>query len=126
MDAPVRSPSPTPGGGGSVYPIVRLFVALILMTYVVPGLQSARPWTSEDPVVFWNIIGREILGESTSSGAGAGDERPYAEYLDFDLDRTYAEIAFAAYVAARNGALPSERAPGLFEETRTALESALG
>jgi lysophospholipase L1-like esterase len=38
-------------------------VALIVLTYVVPGLEFARPWTTEDPVPFWNIIGREILGD---------------------------------------------------------------
>lgn len=48
-------------------------VALILATYIVPVLHFARPWTPEDPVPFWNLIGRELLGEGTDEGAGQLD-----------------------------------------------------
>jgi lysophospholipase L1-like esterase len=41
-------------------------VALVLATYLVPTLDWARPWTRGEPVPFWNLIGREILGESTA------------------------------------------------------------
>ena len=41
-------------------------VALILATYIVPALQFARPWTPEDPVPFWNLVGRELLGEGAA------------------------------------------------------------
>lgn len=37
-------------------------VALIIGTYIVPSAHWARPWTSEDPVLFWNLIGRELMG----------------------------------------------------------------
>lgn len=55
-----------------------------------------------------------------------GEAPTFVEYLDFDPDRTYAEVAFAAYVASKSGALPSERSAALFEDTRAALESVLG
>jgi lysophospholipase L1-like esterase len=59
-----RDPGPFPPGtfrkiGSGMATLVLLIVA----TYLVPGLQWARPWTSDDPVLFWNVIGREILGE---------------------------------------------------------------
>ncbi len=37
-------------------------VALIVATYLVPAAHWARPWTADDPVLFWNLIGREMLG----------------------------------------------------------------
>jgi lysophospholipase L1-like esterase len=46
-------------------------VMLIVSTYFVPGLEWARPWTKDDPVLFWNIIGREILGEGAQVEAEA-------------------------------------------------------
>ncbi len=37
---------------------------LIAATYLVPALDFARPWVSgKDPVFFWNLVGREFLGE---------------------------------------------------------------
>ncbi len=55
-----------------------------------------------------------------------GEQRPFAKYLSFDLDKTYAEVAFAAYSASKSGALSSERTAALFEETRAALEAVIG
>ena len=46
-------------------------VALIVATYVVPGLDWARPWTPDDPVPFWNLVGRELLGEGDEDDAGS-------------------------------------------------------
>jgi lysophospholipase L1-like esterase len=40
-----------------------VLVICIVATYLVPALHWARPWTSEDPVPFWNVIGRELMGE---------------------------------------------------------------
>mgnify|MGYP000197202426 CR=1 FL=1 len=37
-------------------------VAMMIGTYVVPAAHWARPWTSDDPVLFWNLIGRELMG----------------------------------------------------------------
>jgi lysophospholipase L1-like esterase len=46
--------------------IATLFAA-ILATYVVPTLHFARPWVQGEPVPFWNLIGRELLGEGEVS-----------------------------------------------------------
>jgi lysophospholipase L1-like esterase len=43
-----------------------LFAALGT-TYLVPFLSDARPWTSEEGYVpFWNLIGREFMGQEVS------------------------------------------------------------
>lgn len=37
---------------------------LIAASYLLPSLHFARPWVrGEDPVLFWNLVGRELLGE---------------------------------------------------------------
>jgi len=37
---------------------------LIAATYVVPALHFARPWVrGTDPTLFWNLVGRELMGE---------------------------------------------------------------
>lgn len=47
-------------------------VALIAATYVVPALDWARPWVpGQDPVPFWNLIGREIMGEGRQAEVAA-------------------------------------------------------
>jgi hypothetical protein len=53
-------------------------VALVMATYVVPALSFARPWTSDDPVLFWNVVGREILGE----GEVAKEEEEHLERVE--------------------------------------------
>ncbi|MBL9103757.1 MAG: hypothetical protein JNL82_22625 [Myxococcales bacterium] len=60
-------------GAGASYPrgtfrqVVGAMIATaaaIGATYAVPGLQFARPWQAgEDYVPFWNLVGRELLGE---------------------------------------------------------------
>jgi lysophospholipase L1-like esterase len=67
-----RDPGPFPPGtfrkiGAGMATLVMLMVA----TYLVPGLQWARPWTQDDPVIFWNLIGREILGEGEQAAEHA-------------------------------------------------------
>ena len=43
---------------------------LIAATYLVPQWHWARPWvTGKDPALFWNIIGRELLGEGQATDA---------------------------------------------------------
>jgi lysophospholipase L1-like esterase len=59
-----RDPGPFPPGTfRKIGTGMATLVMLIVATYLVPGLQWARPWTQEDPVIFWNVIGREVLGE---------------------------------------------------------------
>ena len=53
-------------------------VGLIMATYVVPALDFARPWTSDDPVLFWNLVGRELLGE----GEVAQEEEEHLERVE--------------------------------------------
>ncbi|MEM9452778.1 MAG: GDSL-type esterase/lipase family protein [Myxococcota bacterium] len=37
---------------------------LVMASYLVPALDFARPWVrGKDPVLFWNLVGRELLGE---------------------------------------------------------------
>ncbi|MBC8070888.1 MAG: hypothetical protein IAG13_21350, partial [Deltaproteobacteria bacterium] len=55
--------------------------ACVIATFLVPALHWARPWTSpdaelamlrgerDDAVPFWNVIGRELLGEGEANAA---------------------------------------------------------
>ena len=43
-----------------------------------PALDFARPWTSDDPVLFWNLVGRELLGE----GEVAQEEEEHLERVE--------------------------------------------
>lgn len=45
---------------------------IITATYLVPALEWARPWVpGKDPVVFWNLVGRELMGEGEQADEGA-------------------------------------------------------
>jgi lysophospholipase L1-like esterase len=45
-------------------------VVAIAATYLVPDLHFARPWVpGVDPMLFWNVVGREILGEGEAAAA---------------------------------------------------------
>lgn len=46
-------------------------VAACLSTYFVPALADLRPWTPDDPIVFWNVLGRGLLGSSDEAEASA-------------------------------------------------------
>ncbi len=48
-------------------------IVAVACSYLVPGLQDAQPWArGEDYVPFWNIIGREFMGQgSLASGREA-------------------------------------------------------
>lgn len=55
------------------------FVAAILLTYVIPGLQWAQPWRADaDYVPFWNLVGREFMGQ------GAQAEEAEAELAELE------------------------------------------
>ncbi|MCA9706083.1 MAG: hypothetical protein KDK70_09570 [Myxococcales bacterium] len=41
-----------------VGPGMLVLVLCVVATYVVPSLRFARPWTQDDPVPFWNLLGR--------------------------------------------------------------------
>ncbi|MGB1277013.1 MAG: hypothetical protein ACPG77_14810, partial [Nannocystaceae bacterium] len=38
----------------------------LVSAYTVPGLEFARPWNPEDPVPFWNVIGRPFESEAAA------------------------------------------------------------
>lgn len=77
-------------------------IVMIVATYVIPGLHWAQPWTPGEPVPFWNLIGRELLGEG-------------AEAADADAEtRELAELALAEVAAEEGddeGAEPFETPP---------------
>ncbi len=44
------------------------FLLCIVATYWVPGLEFAQPWRAdEDYVPFWNLIGREFMGQGATA-----------------------------------------------------------
>lgn len=43
-----------------VGPAMLVIVLCVVATYLVPALNFARPWTREDPLPFWNVIGRPL------------------------------------------------------------------
>ncbi len=55
-------PRPAPGTFKKIGSGIATVVAMIVLSYVVPAAEWTRPWTSEDPVLFWNLIGRELMG----------------------------------------------------------------
>ncbi len=51
---------------------IATMVVAIALTYLVPALDWARPWVPEsDPMLFWNLLGRELMGEGAATEAGA-------------------------------------------------------
>ena len=49
-------------------------VMAVAATYVVPSWHWARPWTPDSTYVpFWNLIGRELLGEGGKAGSMSND-----------------------------------------------------
>ncbi len=48
---------------GRVAPAMVVMLACVGLSYL-PGLEWARPWTSEDPIPFWNLLGRPFEGEA--------------------------------------------------------------
>lgn len=58
--------------------------------------------------------------------ASMDPESPFIPCFDTPPARTDVEVRFAAYTAAVNGVLAETRRAGLFEETRTAIETMIG
>jgi len=53
-------------------------IMMIAATYVIPQLHWARPWTADDPVPFWNLLGRELLGQGEQAAADDAATRDLA------------------------------------------------
>jgi lysophospholipase L1-like esterase len=50
------------------------FAALLGATYVIPGARNYRPWQpGEGYVPFWNVVGRELLGEGRAAEQQAAE-----------------------------------------------------
>jgi lysophospholipase L1-like esterase len=49
---------------GLVGPAMIVIVLGVALTYLVPALHFARPWTRGEPVPFWNVVGRAFEGEA--------------------------------------------------------------
>ncbi len=64
LEAPVPAEDAPLGTFRKVGTAMATLAALIVATYLVPALHWARPWTEQDPVLFWNLVGREWMGES--------------------------------------------------------------
>jgi lysophospholipase L1-like esterase len=77
---------------GTFRKIVMGMVTLVLLvtaSYVVPGFHWAQPWTSDEPVPFWNVVGRELLGEGDQAEAAA-EELDRMQKMVQALDETEA------------------------------------
>lgn len=113
---PVERVSLRPGGdeAGEVDPrafrrlsaALGTFVGAIVLSYVIPGLSWARPWPVEsDYVPFWNLIGREFMGQGADAQA-AEDELAELEALaraDEGADAADRDTSLAEDTAADGG-----------------------
>ncbi len=61
-------------------------VLLMIATYAVPGLHWAQPWTPGEPVPFWNLVGREILGEGAAAAVADDETRALAELARAEVE----------------------------------------
>lgn len=59
---------------GRLGPALVVLVVAVVLPYLVPGLERARPWTSDDPVPFWNLLGRPFEGEEQRAAEQRHDE----------------------------------------------------
>lgn len=79
--------------------------ACVIATYLVPALHWARPWTTtatehawlrgerDDPVPFWNLVGRELLGEGEAAAAQQEQAEATAELANAVLAEEEREAA---------------------------------
>lgn len=84
---------------------VATFALLVLSSYAVPGLQELQPWRAdEDYVPFWNLIGREFMGQ----GAAQAEESKRIDELESEARK---DIELAQSGARRHGAVTPEIPP---------------
>lgn len=80
-DAPPEdAPAPRVSGSmlGRIGPAAGVMVTLFAAAYAIPQLEFARPWTPEDPVPFWNLLGRPFEQAELAEA-----EERHAEVEDF-------------------------------------------
>jgi lysophospholipase L1-like esterase len=69
------------------------FVALIGMSYAIP-LPWAQPWRAdEDYIPFWNVIGRELLGQGVEAEAEADEAARMADLANKASEDEIAPVA---------------------------------
>lgn len=111
-------------------------------TYLHPDLYFARPWTTTNPeapafaqgerndaVPFWNIVGRELLGEGEAQAAAAEETEAAEELASKVLAQDDTDVApivdRAVVVAPKGDGLPPYIAqPGDDEAPKQAIELA--
>lgn len=114
--------------------------AAVGATYLHPDLYFARPWTTTNPeapafaqgerddaVPFWNIVGRELLGEGEAQAAAVADAEAAEEIATKVLAQDDADVApivdRAVVVAPKGDGLPPYVAqPGDDEAPKQAIE----
>lgn len=109
-------------GGG-----MATLLAMIVVSYIVPAAQWARPWTSDDPVLFWNVIGREFMGgeaevQAREDQLAAVDAIAEVATQDDDEDAEPLPDRVAVDVPAAGGLPAYEPHPDDEEEVPRALE----
>lgn len=103
---------------GTFRKVVTAMLSLMMAvgaTYFVPALHSARPWTLEmtlagEYVPFWNLIGRELLGEGAEAEAEAEEVVQALELARKEVEQEDAREAFVD-VQARAPAQEDEKVP---------------
>jgi hypothetical protein len=109
-----------PGTFTKVGSAMVVVILAIITSYLVPDLSFARPWVRrdppggiellrgdrDDPVPFWNVIGRELLGEGKAKAAAeqevAATEALATKVLQVD-DADVAPIVDREVIAAPKG-----------------------
>ena len=88
-------------GGG-----MATLLVLVAATYLIPALHFARPWTRDDPMLFWNLVGRELMGEGAAmeeSAESLVEAEAIAKAVEAEED---APIVDRKPVRAEDGKLP--------------------
>ncbi len=67
-------------------------LAALALTYIVPSLSDAQPWArGEDYVPFWNLIGREFMGQGALASGQEAQVGELARLAREDVDDGYGE-----------------------------------
>ncbi len=107
-----RSGHPPPKTFRSTISGMLTVLTMIAATYMIPGLEWAQPWTAGDPVPFWNLLGRELLGEGKQAAADDAATRKLAALALAEAADAKAADAALPIEALTPPAIPSNGEPG--------------
>ncbi|TPV95900.1 MAG: hypothetical protein B7733_07535, partial [Myxococcales bacterium FL481] len=80
LDGSNRGADLEPGAIRKLAAAVGVFAVAIASTYVVPALYWAQPWShDEDYVPFWNLVGREFMGQGGAAEQAQQQTHKFAE-----------------------------------------------